>query len=188
MELNRDQIIEALGCCGGDIIECQKCAYRKNGYNKCKEGAAQDARALIKKLTAQNDQFRYEQRKLIEQRDTFREYAENMQKFIEFIKHYDAAGYQPSAARYAAEMDMWNVVALEKKRLTEENERLHASCMELTQECKKWQSRIKIECEYTEKITVRKMQEMLCEGRVSNDPVVIATNVVAKEMLEDGNG
>lgn len=32
--------------------------------------------------------------------------------------------------------------------------------------------------------TVRKMQEMLCEGRVSNDPVVIATNVAAKEMLE----
>lgn len=31
--------------------------------------------------------------------------------------------------------------------------------------------------------TIRKMQERLCEGRVSNDPVVIATNVVVKEML-----
>ncbi len=34
--------------------------------------------------------------------------------------------------------------------------------------------------------TVRKMQEMLCEGRVSNDPVVIATNVVVEELLEKG--
>jgi hypothetical protein len=32
--------------------------------------------------------------------------------------------------------------------------------------------------------TVRKMQEELCEGRVSNDPVVIAVNVAAKELLE----
>jgi hypothetical protein len=32
--------------------------------------------------------------------------------------------------------------------------------------------------------TVRKMQEALCEGRVSNDPVVIAVNVAAKEVLE----
>lgn len=33
--------------------------------------------------------------------------------------------------------------------------------------------------------TVRKMQERLCEGRVSNDPVVIAATVTAKEMLEE---
>jgi hypothetical protein len=36
--------------------------------------------------------------------------------------------------------------------------------------------------------TVRKMREMLCEGRVSNDPVVIAVNVAVKEMLEGKNG
>ena len=33
--------------------------------------------------------------------------------------------------------------------------------------------------------TVRKMQKMLCEDRVSNDPVVIAVNVIAKELLEE---
>lgn len=35
--------------------------------------------------------------------------------------------------------------------------------------------------------TVKRMQKMLCEGRVSNDPVVIATNVVAEELLEGKN-
>jgi hypothetical protein len=32
--------------------------------------------------------------------------------------------------------------------------------------------------------TVRKMHSMMCEGRVSNDNVVIVANQVAKEMLE----
>lgn len=45
--------------------------------------------------------------------------------------------------------------------LTEENAKLARSCTELTQECKKWQSRLKIECEYTKSDTVRKMQERL---------------------------
>ena len=54
MELNREQIIKALECCGGDIVECQKCAYAKKGYNKCKECAAQDALSLIKELTEEN--------------------------------------------------------------------------------------------------------------------------------------
>jgi hypothetical protein len=47
MELNAEQIKKALECCGGDIVECQKCAYVKNGYNRCKERASQDALALI---------------------------------------------------------------------------------------------------------------------------------------------
>ena len=35
--------------------------------------------------------------------------------------------------------------------------------------------------------TVRKMHSMLCEGRVSNDNVVIVANQIAKEMLEGNN-
>ena len=35
--------------------------------------------------------------------------------------------------------------------------------------------------------TVRKMHSMLCEGRVSNDNVVIVANQIAKEMLEGEN-
>ena len=59
------------------------------------------------------------------------------------------------------------------KELTEENERLHASCTELTQNLH--------ECKAD---TVKEMHSMLCEGRVSNDNVVIVANQVAKEMLE----
>lgn len=33
--------------------------------------------------------------------------------------------------------------------------------------------------------TVRKMQELLCKGRVSNDPVVTAVNVAAKQLTEE---
>ena len=78
----------------------------------------------IKELEAKNRQYDYEQRKLVEAHDTYKEYAEKMQLFVEKIKHREEEGYEPSAARYAAEMDMWRVVAIEKMRLTEENEYL----------------------------------------------------------------
>lgn len=45
--------------------------------------------------------------------------------------------------------------------LTEENAKLARSCTEFEQVCKKWQSRVTIECEYTKSDTVRKMQERL---------------------------
>ena len=80
------------------------------------------ALTLIKELVEENEEFRYKREKLIEERDTFREYAYNMQRYVENIKHKEEVGYEPSAARYAAEMEMWHVVALEKKKLTEENE------------------------------------------------------------------
>ena len=63
--MDKEQIIKALECCGGDIVECQKCAYVKNGYNRCKERASQDALALItsqeqriKELTEENERLR----------------------------------------------------------------------------------------------------------------------------------
>jgi predicted RNase H-like nuclease (RuvC/YqgF family) len=64
MELNAETVKRALECCCGDIVECQKCAYVKNGYIRCKERASQDALALItsqekmiKKLTEENDKL-----------------------------------------------------------------------------------------------------------------------------------
>ena len=39
-------------------MECQKCTYAKKGYNKCKECAAQDALALIKELTEENERLK----------------------------------------------------------------------------------------------------------------------------------
>jgi hypothetical protein len=57
MELNEETVQKALECCGGDIVECQKCAYVKKGYPKCKESAAQDALSLINELTQANEQL-----------------------------------------------------------------------------------------------------------------------------------
>jgi hypothetical protein len=83
------------------------------------------------------------------------------------------------------------------KKFTEENERLNTSCTELKQECKKWQGRLKIECEYTKADTVRKMQERL----TSDEFYIMADDYdgmqyvdfcawvedVAKEVLEENN-
>lgn len=125
MDLNRERIIKALECCT-HRPRCRECSYT---IKQC-ENVRKDALSLIKELTAENEQFRYEQGKLIEERDTFREYAYNMQKYVENIKHKEEVGYEPSAARYAAEMDMWRVVALKKKELTEENDRLKVRVLE----------------------------------------------------------
>ena len=73
------------------------------------------------------------------------------------------------------------------KELAEENERLNerlgreARCQyDLCGQIVNLRDDVK----YIKADTVRKMQKRLCEDRVSNDPVVIAVNVIAKEMLE----
>lgn len=78
------------------------------------------------------------------------------------------------------------------KELTEENERLHASCTELAQECKKWQSCLEIECKYTKADTVRKMQERLKQAVkdipwCEYPPVHNCIDQIAKEMVEGEN-
>lgn len=89
---------------------------------------------------------------------------------------------------------MKNALALIKE-LTEENERLHASCTELTQECKKWQERVKIECDYTKADTVRKVQlgfAVHFGTYTHNDEVKIfevfkLIDRISKEILEGAN-
>ena len=77
------------------------------------------------------------------------------------------------------------------KELTEENENLHASCTELTQECKKWQGRLKIECKYTEKITIKKMHAEIArrciEGGIYPAFVESTIDQIVKELTEDGH-
>ena len=75
------------------------------------------------------------------------------------------------------------------KELTEKNERLHASCTELEQTCKKWQSRLDIECKYTKADTVKVMQERLTscfcpDCDYSGHDVQRVIDQIAKEMLE----
>lgn len=79
------------------------------------------------------------------------------------------------------------------EELTEENEELHASCTELEQTCKKWQSRLDIECKYTKADTVKKMRERLqmyfgtyvIGYKIALYDVLRVINQIAKEMLED---
>ena len=77
------------------------------------------------------------------------------------------------------------------EKLTEENANLHASCTELEQTCKKWQSRLDIECKYTKADTVRKMQSEIKERCIKGGiyPAFVASTIdqIAKEMLESAN-
>ena len=78
------------------------------------------------------------------------------------------------------------------KELTEENERLHADCTELTQCCTKLETLYKIECKRVDTIkadTVRKMQERMKEAFKHHtyncrDCIISKVDKIAKEMLE----
>ena len=163
-ELNAEQIKKALELCSNND-ECvgEACPYYKTG---CEKNMPKDALALVKELTEKLEAYRQE---LGEVRVALAE-ANN-----------------------------------DKKELTEENERLRAENKELTyengelkiqfQEADLTDEEIDLLDEYSKSLqegirqakadTVRKMLSMLCEGRVSNDNVVIVANQIAKEMLED---
>lgn len=146
MELNREQIVKALEQCEGKGGLCGACPFY--WADNCTKRLCTSALALIRELTMEKE-------KLIEERDTFREYAYAMQKYVEDVRHKEEAGYEPSAARDAAEMEMWRVVALEKKKLTEENERLEDAYSKEYYRVEHLTERLKT----TRADTVRKMQE-----------------------------
>jgi chromosome segregation ATPase len=84
----------------------------------------------------------------------------------------------------------------DRKELTEENERLHASCTELTQCCTKLETLYKIECKRVDTVkadTVRKLAESIkLEFYKEFDeiiPSIMADRIdqIAKEMLEGEN-
>lgn len=74
--------------------------------------------------------------------------------------------------------------------ITEENDKLYRLVDDKIQECEKWKGRLKIECEYTEKITVKKMQEMVKEraskagNRYANGETVIIQYCISPEALD----
>lgn len=141
----------------------------ENGYegtlflDRCK---LHDAEEKIKKLT--------------EERDIFKTRADNLQAFIRSWDKKEQIGYEPTAARAAAEAEMWQRIALEHKRLTDENEKIGIENFELICEL----SRIKAD-------TVRKMQERL-HARFGTDSNRVYSNYnihryidqIAKEMVE----
>lgn len=81
------------------------------------------------------------------------------------------------------------------KELTEENEGLYRTLDDKIQECEKWKWRLPIECDYTEKITIKKMELMLAVhfGTYTEDDTVKIKDVfklidqIAKEMSEGEN-
>ncbi len=121
MKYSKDDIIKALECCSLTGSEsCNDCPLRE----ECEDSplasvVAKHSLELVKDLLHKN-------KELTEQRDTFREYASNMHALTETIKCKADEGYQLSVARYAAEMDMWRVVAAQKRALEEENEKLRS--------------------------------------------------------------
>lgn len=93
----------------------QKIFELENRLKECENGYEETLhleRAKIKKLT--------------NERDTFKECAYNLQAYVYSIAEKVSDGYELSAAKASAEMEMWRNVALEKKRLTDENESLRA--------------------------------------------------------------
>ena len=109
MKYSKDDIIKALECCS--LLGSESCS----GYlleEECRGSplasvATEHSLELIKELLHNNEE-------LIEQRDTFREYAIKMHALIENIKIKENEGYEFSAAKYAAE----------KRALQDENKRL----------------------------------------------------------------
>lgn len=199
MELNRNQIIRAWECCASPEYKCEECPIDQKKKDDCVCGQflAQNSLAIFKsqeqKIFELENRLKecengYEEtlylerakiKKLTDERDTFREYAYNMQKYVEYIKHNEEAGYEPSAAKAAAEMEMWRVVALQKRELIEENERLGIENFDLI--CKL--SRIKED-------TVREFVERLKQRKVSYGNITFRVvpiddiDQIAKEMLE----
>ena len=138
--LNAEQIKSDLEHCkfGKDKPICEGCNYKPWIKPRCFGLLCSNALALINsqeqrigELAEENDKLYrlvddkiQENKRLTEERDTFRECAYNLQNYVNGIAEMQSQGYEPSAAKAAAEMEMWRVVALEKKKLTEENERL----------------------------------------------------------------
>lgn len=121
MKYSKDDIIKALECCSLlDGESCGDCPLEEECTDhQLASMMAERSLELIKELLHTNEE-------LTEQRDTFKEYALKMHALVENIKIKENEGYEFSVAKYAAEMDMWRVIASEKRALQDENKRLLA--------------------------------------------------------------
>lgn len=159
MKYSKDDIIKALECCSlNGCNSCETCPLKE----ECEENPLESVLAkytleVVNDLTLKN-------KKLTEERDTFRDYAYKMQRYVENVNNKEVAGYEPSAARYAAEMEMWQVVALEKKELKDEIERLKEIPEQLYNEMSE---RIAEERRIERKYTAKKMHDKVYHKLVS---------------------
>ena len=112
MKYNREIAEKALKCCinfGRD--NCASCPIKEEcESNPLESVIAKYAYALVEDLKADCN--------------IYKDYAYNMQAYVENVRNKEVAGYEPSAARYAAEMDMWINISLQRQSLEKEIERL----------------------------------------------------------------
>jgi hypothetical protein len=126
MKYSRDELIDALERCSlSGSGYCEGCPLKE----ECDESPfasvpAKYALEVVNKLMHEN-------RVLTEQRNTFREYALQTHAMVEGIRVKMDEGYEYSAAKQVAEMDMWRCIAAEKQALQDENERLTNKLIDL---------------------------------------------------------
>jgi exonuclease VII large subunit len=193
MKYSKDDIIEALRCCSlNGRNSCETCPLKE----ECEESPLE---SILAKYTLDVvDKLIHENRVLTEQRNTYREYALQVHAMIENIRIKENEGYELSAAKAVAEMDMWRVIAAEKQALQDQNKRLIADTEELYKEMVE---RIAEERKIERKLTLRRVHanlqrytESVGECTIDN-PLAETYSVVREEdidqvindMLEDTN-
>lgn len=88
MELKRDEIIKALECCQIRHIEknCDECYYHRWLEPTCRGVLCEDALALIKELTEENERLRTRNEALVQALPTIRQVAkaDTLRKFLNY--------------------------------------------------------------------------------------------------------
>lgn len=178
MKYSKDDILEALRCCSlNGRNSCETCPLRE----ECEESPLESV--LAKYTLEVVDKLMHKNRVLTEQRNTFREYVYQMQAMVDNIKVKENEGYEFSAAKYAAEMDMWRRVAAEKQALQDQNKKLIADTEELYKEM---YERIVEERKIERKLTLRRIHANLQRytesvGECTTDNPLVETYSVVRE-------
>ena len=180
MELNREQIIKALECCGTSDKSCSYCPLAKD-YSPCSKTMADNALSLIKELTAENKLLNVE---LGNANSEILRLIEEKKELTEEVASWKAIaeGYQKQ----------FEDCADDRAKLTEENERLRGCVMSeeqvrtiATETIKQGISKIKA-------ATVRKYREQLHRAFAHSDSkdkfnkgvFLEMVDLIAKEMSE----
>ena len=181
MKYSRDDIIKALECCSilGDE-SCEGCPLKE----ACEDSPlacviAECALELVKDLL-------YKNKKLTEERDTFKEAFYGYQGWVNSIGAYESEGYERTAAKAVAEMDMWRAVALTEKQLEEENTRLRTDNQELYNEMsERMREEVRIAKKYTAKYIRNGIKETMFNPNNKFDFIYDEIFSVIDKVLED---
>lgn len=185
MELNREQIIKALGFCGVGVelrnctCDCPYFSIPLEDIENCCDVLARDALSLIRELT--------------EERDGLKQHNNYLKGLIDhaFVKELRSFD-ENSAARATAEAEMWRMIALREKLLIEENDRLKAENAEQDEAIIKALQRMGEVRRETQADTVRKYRECLhrllaslgAKDKFNKEFFLTTADKIAEELLE----